>query len=248
MQRYEQRVQHLLKGQQAPFINGQRTILFRCPQCQRNWLMQGGDAQLHLTPEELIHWAQRLHADLSDLPLATCRLCTELLLGGQFAVDEYPSPAGQIRGYGYSWEGVDPPAHFLVAVLHLEWALSLPLGQCSHHMVTDAVAARAVLNWFSETTRQRRVRPSPASAALIRLLNRLQPVHAGVAGWVWRGAAWKAFCDPLKAEAVVLFAQARPPASTFLLKDALAVWRQVVHHVLAHGGIAGEEPGSDASS
>lgn len=248
MQRYEQRVQHILKGQQAPFINGQRTILFHCPHCQRQWLMQGGDAQLHLTSEALAHWAQRLHADLSDLPLATCRLCTDSLLGGQFAVDEYPSPAGQIRGYGYSWEGVNPPAHFLVAVLHLEWALSLPLGQCTHHIVTDAAAARAVLSWLSETTRQRRVRPSPASAALIRLLSRLQPVHAGVAGWVWRGAAWQAFCDPLKAEVVVLFAQARPPASSFLLKDALAVWRRVVHHVLMYGGIAGEEPGSDAPS
>jgi hypothetical protein len=149
MEPYQQEVQRVLKGQQAPLIDGERHILVRCRQCDRIWLMQGVHARLSLDRGEVLQWAERLGADIADLPGMTCRACAARYIGGEFMFDEYADPAGRVCGYGYSWEALAPPAHMLVGVFDLAWLQMVQPQEKLSNIVTDPSLARAVLSWLA---------------------------------------------------------------------------------------------------
>jgi hypothetical protein len=242
MDRYEHLVQQILKGQQAPLIDGERHILVRCGQCEHVWLMQGKIACLDLDQGEVQQWARRLGANLADLPDFTCRDCAVRSLGGEFALDEYAAPDGRIWGYGYSWEGVAPPAHMLVGVSNLALLQLAQPQLISSNIVTDPALARAVLSWLGSYTRRSGLVYQPFPPVAIAELSRANPpgAHArGTEGWVWRGAAWQCQCDPLGGIAQVTFAWAGEPTALSALPPALDEWSAVAQRAAQHS-IAGE--------
>ena len=242
MESYQQQVQRVLKGQQAPLIDGERHILVRCGQCDRIWLMQGGQARLSLDQEEVLRWAERLGADLADLLSMTCRPCADRYIGGEFAFDEYADPAGRIWGYGYSWEALEPPAHMMVGVYHLARLQIMQPQETLSNIVTNPALARAVLSWLDGSTRRSGVVYRPFPPVAIAELTRTNPpgAHApGTVGWVWRGASWQGRCDPLGGPVQVTFAWAGEPTALSALSPALAEWRAVAQRAQQHG-IAGE--------
>ena len=241
MESYQQRVSRVLKGQRAPLIEGERHILARCGQCDRAWLLQGVRARLSLQEDELLQWAARLGADSADLPTMTCRACAVRYAGGGFVLDEYVDGSGQIRGYGYSWEAMVPPAHMLMGVFHLAWLSALGPQEKYSTIVTEPARARGVLAWLDGSTRSSLL-CQPLSQETVAELSRTTPpgAHApGTEGWVWRGASWQAQCDPLGGIVQVTFAWAGSSSALFALSPALAQWRAVARRAGRYG-IAGE--------
>lgn len=241
MESYQQQVQRILKGQQAPLIDGERHILAHCRLCDRIWLMQGSLAHLSLSQEEIARWATRLGANIDDLPAMTCRTCADLSIGGEFALDEYADQTGRICGYGYSWEALDPPAHMLVGVFLRSWLQTVRPQERYYNVVTDPPLARAVLSWLHSSTRRSLLyQPFPPEA--IAGLSSTNPpcAHApGTGEWVWRGAAWTGWCEPLGGGVRVTFAQAGNATDPFVLPAALAEWRGVALRARQYA-IAGE--------
>lgn len=241
METYERKVQHILKGQQAPLIEGERHILARCAQCNRIWLQRGTRAYLSLDQAEIAQWAVRLGADIDDLLAMTCRMCALQYLGGEFTLDEYADAAGLVCGYGYSWEALDPAAHMLVGVCRLDWLETTQPQEKHYNIITDPALARAVLSWLeSDSRRLARYRLFPREA--IAALTRTNPPGAHAPGtelWVWSGAAWQRWCEPLGGEVSVTFARAARADEPFVLSAALADWRGVARRAQQYG-IAGE--------
>ncbi len=237
---YQQQVRDLLGGQEVPLINGQRHILARCPHCDRTWLQRGTTPGLHLAPEEIRAWAERLHADLACLPRCACRPCQIRLMGGECALDEYANPAtGEIGGYGLSWEcGMPEPQHFLAGIVSLDWSerqQTLPAPS----IVTNTQLCADVLHFCLHLSPPPHFQPY--SADMLALLAQTNPAGAhapGTAGWTWRGGVWTTHCPVLGGEGAISFAQALPPSAPFHLSEALALWQQVIRHILSFG-IAG---------
>jgi len=242
MEPYQQQVQRILKGQQAPLIDGERHILVRCGQCGRTWLMQGVRARLSLDHGEILQWAERLGADIADLPGMTCRACAARYIGGEFMFDEYADPACRIRGYGYSWEAMAPPAHMLVGVFQMAWLEEVQPQEKYYNIVTKPPLARAVLSWLASSTLRDGLVYRPFSPEESAELTRTNPPgsHApGTGGWVWRGASWQGRCAPLGGIVQVTFAWAGAPNALSALPPALAQWRAVAQRAQQYG-IAGE--------
>jgi hypothetical protein len=242
MASYQQQVGEILKGQQAPLIGGERHILARCGQCGRIWLMQGVKARLHLSQEEVLQWAERLGAKCDDLPGMTCRACAVRSIGGEFMFDEYAEPDGTIRGYGFSWEAMDPPAHMLVGVFHLAWLSAVQPQEKSFNIVTNPQLARAVLSWLSTSTLLQGAmgRPFPPEALAALAMTNPPGAHApGTQGWVWCGATWDGLCGSLEGTVNVTFAWAGHPPAVCELASALSEWREVAQRAAKYG-IAGE--------
>jgi hypothetical protein len=114
-----------LGNQEAPLAPGGigRQVLYRCPTCQQTWLLNGHQAHLRLEERAVKQWAQKLSADLTALPSATCRLCLFEAGMGAFEIDEY----GGGSGYGFSWEAAEPVgAHLLASVVAQSWLEAQP--------------------------------------------------------------------------------------------------------------------------
>ncbi len=237
---YLQRVRDLLGGQEAPLIDGRRHILAQCPRCDRTWLQRGTNPVLHLAPEEIRAWAERLHANPADLPRRVCRPCQIHRMGGEFTLDEYADPAtGEIGGYGVSWErGLPEPQHFLAGIVNLDWTerrQTLPAPS----IVTNARLCTDVLHACLQLPPPRHFQPY--SADMLALLTQTNPpgAHApGTPGWPWRGGLWTTPCSVLGGEGAISFVQALPLSAPFRLPEALALWQQVIRHALSRG-IAG---------
>ena len=242
MEPYQQEVQRVLKGQQAPLIDGERHILVRCRQCNRIWLMQGVHARLSLDRGEVLQWAERLGADIADLPGMTCRACAARYIGGEFMFDEYADPGGRVCGYGYSWEALAPPAHMLVGVFDLAWLQMVQPQEKLSNIVIDPSLARAVLSWLASSTLRSGLVYQPFPPEAIAALTGTNPpgAHApGTEGWVWRGASWQGLCDPLGGIVQVTFAWAGAATALSALPPALAAWRAVAQRAQQYA-IAGE--------
>lgn len=239
MDTYRQHAGDFLRGQQAPLLDGKRTVIFQCPNCSRVWLMQGETYQLHLDTEAQAIWTTRLAADLQQLPQTLCRGCAVRFIRGEFGIDEYRLGQGEVYGCGYSWEGNLPPAHFLITVHQKRGMLRAAFSQGQQHsqMPTNPALARLILDWLVSP---RRATPAPVyqpySPAEIHRLTQTNPpgAHApGTERWSWRGAIWEEVCPSHGGEALINFAQAGPPTQRFYLATALAEWRHTVAEVYA---------------
>lgn len=235
-ERHQQKVRQVLGGQEAPLIDGERSVLGQCHHSGRVWLQRGTTSLLHLTVTDQETWAQRLHADLSHLPRRLCRACQLRLVGGEFAIDEYSdAQRGKVTGYGVSWECGAPPQHLLVSAVLLRW-LERQDEVPKPSIVTDAALARAILRFLAHLSLPGHMHPF--EAAMLTMLTHTTPpgAHApGTDDWRWHGVLWTVHCPALGDDVIISFAQALPPTAHFSLDAVLALWRQITLHVLQFG-------------
>lgn len=234
---YAARVRATLSGQQAPPApTGGRRVLFRCPACGRPWLQDGPRVELTLSGERLAALAVELAADPATLPYATCRICGAAHGIGELAIDEY----GAGRGYGFSWEGVDPPgAHLLGSVLSEAYLLGVSVAPRAG-VVTRPDICRGVLAWLATLKTPASYRPfTPADSAGMASDNPPGHLAPGTDGWVWHGVYFQDKCATLGGRVVLTLAQATPPGEPFSVSAMVATWRELARIMLA-GNIAGE--------
>lgn len=233
-----QRILTFLGGQSAPpsMLGHGRRVLFVCPQCHQPWLMDGKTVRLRLAEQDLAALAGELHADITDLPACTCRLCALHSGTGIFEIDEYD--AGE--AYGFNWEGHEPTgAHLLAVVNSLRW-----MAQPHHLPVPDVVLnprrCRAVLHWLSSTRRFPSIGLlSAQDSADIAPGN--PPGHgaSGTERWQWKGAIFQLHCPPLDDEVMMILAMALPPQESLDVAILVETWK-LLADLAAQGRIAGE--------
>jgi hypothetical protein len=198
--------------------------------------MDGSQAHLRLSDEELTRYAQELGANVATLPYATCRLCGGVHGLGEIGIDEY----GRGAGYGLSWEGVEPTgAHLLGAVIRLDY---LQRASNPHsNVVTDYPKCRAWLAWLARLDAPQAYHAiTPTDSADMARSNRPGHGAPGTDAWLWRGAIYQASCPPLAGRCYISLAQAMPPDESFSLSRMFATWRAIAQITL-QGKIAGEE-------
>lgn len=243
---YAARVQAALSGQYAPPASDRsgRRVLYRCNTCGRAWLMDGARVELALSGERLAALAMELHADTGTLPYATCRICGAAHDIGELGMDEYGAGV-QVGGYGFYWEGVEPPgAHLLGTIIGADY-MTAQRATPRAGVVTRYATCRAVLAWLAalhSPTEYRRFTADDSAA----MASDNPPGHRapGTDGWVWQGVFFMAKCPPLGGRALVSLGQAMPPGEAFSVVDMLAGWRALARIMLA-GSIAGEETQAD---
>lgn len=225
-------------GQQASpstASRGKRRILYHCPTCRQPWYREGIHAFLKLEDQALERLAQELDADLSHLPLATCRLCILRQGAGEFSIDEY-AHGDTILGYGWSWESLDEQGgHMLGMVLAADRGgfhlLDTDIPDAD--IVRHPQAAQAVLQWFAHL-------PVCTPVAQIegpqtRDLDPNNPPGLGLQGtetWEWKGAIFKAPCQPLGGPVLLNLVIAVPAETPVDLTLLLLNWRDLVRDAL----------------
>jgi len=242
---YTERVRKALGGQLAPpSFDGHGTrILYRCGTCGRRWLRDGPRAELDLSSEQIHHLAAELHADLADLPRATCRICGAVHAGMEVELDGYHDRGGALLGIGISYEAADPPGAHVLATAHnvawLERERSVPRAG----VIVDFARTRRFLRWLARlaypTAGYAPISPDESA----RMARDNPPGHGarGTDGWLWRGGSWYTSVPPLGGRCIVTIGQGTPPAEPYSLGATIAIVRLLAELVL-QGRIAGEPP------
>ncbi|MBO0781468.1 MAG: hypothetical protein J2P37_21825, partial [Ktedonobacteraceae bacterium] len=155
--------------------------------------------------------------------------------------DEYDQGKG---GYGWSWEGTEPPgAHLLASVLAQSWLTHHQTcsGTITPHAVKAPARARALLRWMANLQIWPCIhRLTPHDS--IRMAQGNAPGHGapGTERWQWKGAVFHVPCDPLHDMAMLTLAIALPPTEPIDLQVLITIWQQLAR-LAAHEPFAGEE-------
>lgn len=238
---YMREVREALR-QRAPVSSGGEGVklLYRCDSCSRVWLQDGAaPPRLDLSNSEIARLALELGAHVSELPLATCRICAAQGLG-VIEIDQYQTGA-RLGGFGFSIEGVKPVGmHFLCAVLSMEWVETL--REAPHaRPVTQHKALRALVDWLAAMDMPAMYH-SITRAEGEGMATTNPPGHGapGTHNWLWRGADWAARCPALGGGyARVTLAQAMPPDEPYSFRLTYSAWRALCKQI-QEGNIAGE--------
>jgi len=214
----------ILGGQNAPPASdgiGVQT-LYQCRMCHRTWLQDGTSAILDLSAEQVQHLARDLHADLSNVPPSTCRICLWLHGGVSVSIDEY----SQGEGFGFCWEIPHP------VVVHAISAIQPQKGLEQWESMPDVLTQKeklyAVLRFLKEAQPPQNIRLLPSLFGQIQASQHRPGFgQEGTEQWQWRVWSFSLPCPPLDKEkdAIVTFTLALPPAENVTPIAAFRTWR-----------------------
>lgn len=214
----------ILGGQNAPPASdgiGVQT-LYRCRRCHRIWLQDGQSAILDLSTEQVQHFTLALHADLGNLPLATCRICLWLHGGGSVSIDEY----SQGEAFGFCWEIPHPVVIHAVSVIQSQKGLDQ--WESMPDVLTQKEKLYAVLCVLKEAQLPQNICLLPPLFGQIQASQHHPGFgQAGTEHWQWRVWSFSLPCPPLDEEkdAIVTFTLALPPAESVTPGAAFRTWR-----------------------